>query len=60
MIAKKSKSKLKNGEDESRVTNEIRELLNKISEENFEYSSEQILKIDYDEDLLDKFKVIFS
>lgn len=57
-LNEKSK-KLKKGDEEIRITYEIRELLNKITEENFESISEQILKIDYDEDLLEKFKVIF-
>jgi ERCC4-related helicase len=38
-------------------TSEIRELLNKISYENFESYSDQILKFSYDEDLLEIFKV---
>ena len=59
IIIEKSKN-MRKGDEETRLTNEIREVLNKISEDNFEQSSEQILKIDYDEDLLDKFKVIFS
>ena len=60
VISEKSKSILKKGDEEVRLINEIRELLNKISEANFDNSSEQLLKIDYDEDLLDKFKVISS
>lgn len=56
-IAEKSSKRTKKGEEEIRLINEIREVLNKITEENFDLISEQILKIDYDEDLLDKFKV---
>jgi hypothetical protein len=56
VLAEKSK-KSKKIDEETRLTNEIRELLNKISEDNFDLISEQILKIDYDEELLDKFKV---
>ena len=57
IIAEKSKTKDKNVDEIVRITNEIREILNKISEDNFDYSSDQILKIKYDEELLDKFKV---
>ena len=55
-LAERSK-KLKKGDEEVRLTNEIRDLLNKISEENFDLISEQLLKIDYDDELLEKFKV---
>lgn len=58
VLSEKSK-RIKKGDDEIRLTYEIRELLNKITEENFDLISEQVLKIDYDEDLLEKFKVIF-
>jgi hypothetical protein len=58
VLNEKSK-KIKKGDEEIRITYEIRELLNKITEENFDLISEQILKIDYDEEMLEKFKVIF-
>lgn len=38
-------------------TKELRELLNKISNENYNTNLEQILKFNYDEDLLENFKV---
>ncbi len=37
--------------------NELRELLNKISVQNYHISLEQILKFNYDEELLENFKV---
>jgi hypothetical protein len=57
------KSKEKKGEqnmDEIFLkTAEIRELLNKISIDNFDAYSDQILKYNYDDVLLENFKVIY-
>jgi len=41
-------------------TNELRELLNKISNENYYNYLEQILKFNYDEVLLENFKVFID
>jgi hypothetical protein len=38
-------------------TNELREFLNKISNENYHIVLDQILKFNYDEDILENFKV---
>jgi len=48
----------KNAMDQNYIrTNELRELLNKISNENYNNYLEQILKFNYDEELLENFKV---
>jgi hypothetical protein len=58
-IAIKSKEKMqeKNIDEIYLKTSELRELLNKISIDNFDYYSDQILKYKYDEQLLENFKV---
>ena len=58
-ISQKTKEKGKNHDIDTMVmkTSEIRELLNKISYENFDEYCDKILKFSYDEDLLDVFKV---
>jgi hypothetical protein len=61
-IAIKTKEKnanngLNNLDDVIIKTSEIRELLNKISIDNFENYCDQILKFNYDENLLENFKV---
>lgn len=60
-IAIKSKEKKQDANiDEIYVkTAEIRELLNKISLDNYDSYCDQILKYNYDESLLENFKVIF-
>ena len=40
-------------------TSELRELLNKISVDNFDSFCDQILKYNYDESLLENFKVLY-
>jgi hypothetical protein len=57
LVSTKTKNTEREEDETNRIVMEIRELLNKISEENFESLSEQLLKIDYDEDLLERFKV---
>jgi hypothetical protein len=59
-IAIKTKEKTKECNiDEIYIkTSEIRELLNKISVENFDNYCDQILKYNYDEQLLENFKVL--
>ena len=60
-ISHKTKEKGKSGCDNVDTivtkTSEIRELLNKISFDNFHEYSDQILKFNYDEELLEVFKV---
>lgn len=56
-IKTKEKKQDKNLDEVFIKTSEIRELLNKISIDNFEYYSDQILKYNYDEQLLENFKV---
>jgi hypothetical protein len=58
-ISQKTKEKGKNQDVDKMVlkVSELRELLNKISYENFDSYSDQIVKINYDEELLEVFKV---
>lgn len=57
-IAVKSKEKEKGKDlEEISKTSELREILNKISLENFDTYADQVLKFDYDEVLLEIFKV---
>ena len=60
-ISQKTKDKERNPEIDKMVqkVSDLRELLNKISFENFDSYSDQILKFPYDEDLLEVFKVWF-
>ena len=51
----------KNALDQNYIrTNELRELLNKISNENYTTILEHILKFNYDEELLENFKVVLN
>lgn len=61
-INQKTKDKEKSHDIDTFVikTSEIRELLNKISYENFDEYSERILKYSYDEDLLEVFMVYIN
>jgi hypothetical protein len=54
----KNNSSLNNIDEIILKTSEIRELLNKISIDNFENYCDQILKFKYDEMLLENFKVV--
>ena len=58
-ISQKTKDKGKNQNIDTMIlkTSELRELLNKISFENFDSYSDMILKLSYDDDLLEIFKV---
>jgi predicted acetyltransferase len=56
-IRSKEKNKDENLDEIYLKTSQLRELLNKISLENFDSYSDQILKYNYDEVLLENFKV---
>lgn len=58
-IKNKEKAEDHNPDEIILKTSELRELLNKISLENFETYSDYILKYSYEETLLEIFKVIF-
>jgi hypothetical protein len=63
-IAQKTKEKKNPGDNNVdeiiSKTSDLRELLNKISIDNFDSFCDQILKFNYDESLLENFKVLYN